>query len=354
MDHFVGMHFRTFPRQVLKITPQQERFHRSILSSTARFGLRFLKRAAVARNHGSIRDVVRLATLYEYFSAGRGQKVLRELWAEDAEPDGNTDWWHWMALMHAVSLAFYLRLEETTEGEPNHMTTWSRARFAADFEREILSGYGCPAAYYGGGDFIRHVLRRTLASLFSHADTSVHTNIVCTDALAEHLFAICTAVDAGLPLILLGPAGVSKTLSFKLAMWNLEEARRGPFALMVKVKQIRFQCADKTTDAEIREVYQRAEQQKAECDLAQGDGLLPTRVVVLFDEAGNTMEEKMPMKEMHYHLDHPRVVTILLTNEVLDAAKTNRCCCVLQMMPQQEALEHLALGILFGVRLGFW
>ncbi len=68
-------------------------------------------------------------------------------------------------------------------------------------------------------------------------------------------------------------------------------------------------------------------------------------MVVLLEEAGNTHEDKMPLKELHYHLDRPRVATVILTNDVLDAAKMNRCMTVLQMMPEDNVLVRGSLNL---------
>lgn len=65
------------------------------------------------------------------------------------------------------------------------------------------------------------------------------------------------------------------------------------------------------------------------------------------DEAGLVDEVSMPLKEIHYHLDDPKVSTVMLSNRMLDAAKMNRAAIVLQMDPKTTDLQQLAAGCLF-------
>jgi hypothetical protein len=76
------------------------------------------------------------------------------------------------------------------------------------------------------------------------------------------------------------------------------------------------------------------------------------RCVVLLDEAGLPSEEEAPLKVIHYQLDHPQVSSIILSNKLLDAAKTNRTVLLLQSKPSHEDLEALALGCVLGARGG--
>jgi len=45
---------------------------------------------------------------------------------------------------------------------------------------------------------------------------------------------------------------------------------------------------------------------------------------VTLDEAGLPNEDKQPLKVLHYYLENPIVSSVILTNSILDAAKTNR------------------------------
>jgi hypothetical protein len=45
---------------------------------------------------------------------------------------------------------------------------------------------------------------------------------------------------------------------------------------------------------------------------------------------------------LHYHFDHPKVSSVVLSNNILDAAKTNRTLQLLQSAISQSDLQALA------------
>lgn len=55
----------------------------------------------------------------------------------------------------------------------------------------------------------------------------------------------------------------------------------------------------------------------------------------------------MPLKGIHYELDHPVVASVILSNLLLDAAKMNRALVVIQPESSDEDLLSLARGTLF-------
>jgi E3 ubiquitin-protein ligase RNF213 len=46
---------------------------------------------------------------------------------------------------------------------------------------------------------------------------------------------------------------------------------------------------------------------------------------IFLDEAGLSDKKQEALKVIHYYLDHPEISTVIVSNEMLDAAKTNRC-----------------------------
>jgi hypothetical protein len=50
------------------------------------------------------------------------------------------------------------------------------------------------------------------------------------------------------------------------------------------------------------------------------------------------------MKIIHYYLDHPKMPSVILSNQTLDAAKTNRAIQIFQSDPSEEDLVTLADG----------
>lgn len=63
---------------------------------------------------------------------------------------------------------------------------------------------------------------------------------------------------------------------------------------------------------------------------------------------GLPKEEKAPLKVIHYHLDHPKVASVILTNNILDSAKTNRALILIHNSEiTDEDIKTLAHGCLF-------
>ena len=49
-----------------------------------------------------------------------------------------------------------------------------------------------------------------------------------------------------------------------------------------------------------------------------------------------------PLKVLHYMLDYPRMSSVILSNNVLNAAKSNRAVILMQSTPSKEDLNCLA------------
>ena len=73
--------------------------------------------------------------------------------------------------------------------------------------------------------------------------------------------------------------------------------------------------------------------------------------LVFMDEAGLPEEERESLKVLHYLLEghmssSPNVAFVCITNHILDAAKSNRCACLLRPEPDMEELSCIAKGVL--------
>ena len=79
--------------------------------------------------------------------------------------------------------------------------------------------------------------RLSMDDLFACANKSVHADVVATSAIVENMFAMTVCIDACLPLIVVGPAGVSKTLAFTMTMSNFSKRDTKPFERKL-VKQL--------------------------------------------------------------------------------------------------------------------
>ena len=117
-----------------------------------------------------------------------------------------------------------------------------------------------------------------------------------------------------------------------------------------------YQCSEQSTDLEVESIYSSAIDRQSV--FQQHDPLESSaRSTVFIDEAGLPKEVEMPLKVkvngsyeqnfifmqvLHYHFDHPKVSTVVLSNDILDAAKTNRTMQLLQSAISQSDLKALA------------
>ena len=171
--------------------------------------------------------------------------------------------------------------------------------------------------------------------------------IAKTQALKENLFATIVCTVTHTPLIIVGPPGSSKTLSFNLAIANLkgQESKKEHFRDVTVFRSLDphfYQCSRRTTSYEIRTVFSRAINRQR----SYSEFNLPVYCVVFMDEAGLPEESHESLKVLHYHLDRQEVSFVAITNHILDAAKTNRAVSLFRPEASEEDLKTLAKGCL--------
>eukprot|EP01114_Cavostelium_apophysatum_P014001 TRINITY_DN3512_c0_g1_i9.p1 TRINITY_DN3512_c0_g1~~TRINITY_DN3512_c0_g1_i9.p1 ORF type:complete len:5234 (+),score=1501.00 TRINITY_DN3512_c0_g1_i9:231-15932(+) len=318
-----------FLRVYLDLHSDLSEAERDELKSFIHFGQQFVRDANIFRVHVSIRDIIRATTLYRYFRfspAGNSFMLGGNYF-------GVRNSYHWPALILAIAMTYYFRLD--TRG--NH----SRHAFQQIFDEKLRSNRS---------DFmIQHVLFEAMKNLYDQ--TVIPPGIARTNALMENLFCVVVCIDTKIPLIITGPAGCSKTLSFSIAIDNMK-GKQSPSAFYKNfhhVHPFRYQCSELSTDTEIEATYSSAIDRQNTFENSHGNSAKSSACSVVFlDEAGLPSEEKMPLKVLHFHLDHPKVASVILSNKTLDAAKTNRALQLFQSSPSHADLTTLAIGCIFG------
>ena len=149
--------------------------------------------------------------------------------------------------------------------------------------------------------------------------------IAKTQGLKENLFATIVCTITKIPLIIVGPPGTSKTLSFNLTVSNLNKAKDSKCYYFQQsnfpsLDAQYYQCSRKSTSKEIENVFKRALKRQE----ANDEAGLPVNCVVFLDEAGLPEEQQDSLKVLHYFLDAPKVSFVAISNHILDAAKSNR------------------------------
>ena len=174
-------------------------------------------------------------------------------------------------------------------------------------------------------------------------EIEIPDGIARTRALKENLFSIISCIITGIPLIIVGAPGSSKTLSFSLVVDNLKgKDSKSPtyrnIELFPSLDPHFYQCSRRTTSKEIADTFDRAT--KRQYSLAP----FPVQCVVFMDEAGLPEERQESLKVLHYYLDRQEVSFVAITNRILDAAKSNRAISLFRPTSSQKDLETLAKG----------
>ena len=275
------------------------------------YGLSHEEAFVRSQSYVSQRDIQRVFVFYRWL-----MKMYYEL-----KPHGETDY-SVRAMLVSLALVYYLRLNDTYRAEYQKYLD-SAKRDKDEPEIKFSQAFSDELEWY-----INHI--------------ELPGGIAKTQALKENCFAIIVCAMTRTPLIICGPPGCSKTLSFHLALVTLKgegskvEAFRSKVFLSLDPHV--YQCCRRTTSTEIDTVFRLAINRQNE--LRE----LPTRCVVFMDEAGLPEERHESLKVLHQYLDEKTVSFISITNKPLDAAKSNRAVTVFRPETSDQELETLTRG----------
>lgn len=262
----------------------------------------------------SIRDMVRAITIYQYLTTTNPLKLIRNH--------------HIFNLYTAIALTYYFRLP-----------TDRRILFNRGFQANVVKTSNSM-------DFVfQDVLSEVLDQFYVRLKNLqyIPIGIAKTQAFKENLFCCIICIQSGIPLIITGPPGTSKTLSFNIASTTKNNSTEKLFDAMRTVHKKHYQCNEASTAQEISNVFKTQINMKRSFEKA---GMLSEVCAVFLDEAGLPQQKKAAMKVIHYYLDHPEVSAVIISNDMLDAAKTNRAIQLCQSDTKREDLKALCLGCL--------
>jgi len=270
-----------------------------------------------ARSSVSQRDIQRVFTFYQWL-----MKIYTKFNPHKEDPAQ----FHRCAVMVALGIVYFLRLT---------------SKFRSDY-RGFLDGLD----RMEGEITFSEAFIRELRWFINHVE--LPPGIAKTTALMENVFAIVACAVTHTPLIIVGPPGSSKTLSFNIASANLKgkESRFEIFRETDIFKSLDshfYQCSRRTTSNEVERVFLRAVNRQR--SLAKIP--LPVYCVVFMDEAGLPEEKLESLKVLHYHLDKQEVSFVAISNHILVASKTNRAVSLFRPKASFEELYQLANSCVF-------
>eukprot|EP01133_Synstelium_polycarpum_P005683 gene5683-6567_t len=338
---FNETHERSFLQSLLNLKSEITRHPDDLLEfvTMAQIALRAAKEPRV---HVSIRDITRAIDIYRYFIEDPSGKAILAC----AYPQANAYTFHWLALISSVALTYYVRVSIDRRRDMMN-------RFSTHLTNKIARNNGINIAVH---DF-KTMFKSIYSKFVSKEYTTLPDGIALTESLQLNIFLTVVSINCCQPLCIVGPPGCSKTLSFSIVVDNMNQqnksASKSPWSLMPNTDPFRYQCTQHTTDIEIKNKFEQALNRQANYHESGGK----TRCVVFLDEAGLVQENDSPMKIMHDYLDkvsiklrHTKVdiAIVILSNRILDAAKTNRT--IVLVHPEQITSDDekaLVLGVLF-------
>uniref|UniRef100_A0A0G4IBB0 Uncharacterized protein n=1 Tax=Chromera velia CCMP2878 TaxID=1169474 RepID=A0A0G4IBB0_9ALVE len=298
----------------------------------------FVRSLRLHRVEVSIRDMMRAVMLYRLFSGPRHCSFfLHDVSLPPKELERYT---RSQAMCMALFLTHVVRLPSSGSDSRSNLFRELTELFAAEPATRPFVDNMRPQAVVKLA--LEHVWKRT----------AIPAGIASTNALQEILYACVAGVEASLPVLVTGPAGIGKTLGAATLTFENMQGRSSPsqeYKTLKYTQRFTYQCSEASTTSEIKQVYEAAEERHHRF---LQNGIHSERVAVFLDEASLPRERRAALKVTHYYLDRsegsdrPNVATIMLTNRTLDAAKTNRTFQVLQSEASSQDLLALAQGCL--------
>ncbi|KAJ3128355.1 hypothetical protein HK100_009209 [Physocladia obscura] len=295
-------------------------------------GQKAVKVQKMSRVKVSIRDINRAINLMVFFMNRASWRLLN--FDSILKENATNDTLFHRALVMTLSLTYVLRLNSVA----------ARTKFYHVIDNHMKSKF-----WLQSWNLLKSQEMANNIFMHVHKKANIPKAIAPTAAFIENFFVMVVCLEANLPLLVVGPAGCSKTLSISVVCDNMQGSRSGKyFAAFSNVIQFRYQCAGSSTDKQVQAIYQTAIDRQKTLQSYEGND----RCFVLLDEAGLPLEAEMPLKVLHYLTDKPIVGTIVLSNNILDAAKTNRCVVIQHTKISPSDLTTLVESTLVGSSSG--
>eukprot|EP01063_Lacrimia_lanifica_P033484 TRINITY_DN5961_c1_g1_i1.p1 TRINITY_DN5961_c1_g1~~TRINITY_DN5961_c1_g1_i1.p1 ORF type:complete len:5354 (+),score=1646.49 TRINITY_DN5961_c1_g1_i1:1689-16064(+) len=218
-----------------------------------------------------------------------------------------------------------------------------RARL--DREVSAVVKFGQHAVHCGGRAFSDVVM--TAVRHFTGPHLRLPPGVYPHKALLENLFVQIVCFELRLAVILHGPPGTSKTLSNAILRSNMNGS--GEFwSKLCSVTQVaQYQASAHTTTDDVERKCKEAQAIQQQHDTR---GYNSKRCLLFIDEAGlvSGRSGQRALKVLHYYLEDADLASVLISNQELDPAITNRCVKVHMSRPSADELAGMCEQIVCG------
>eukprot|EP00796_Vickermania_ingenoplastis_P011786 gene11786-8097_t len=284
----------------------------------------------------SLRDILRFFRMFKYFREEMEPTLRNTLFgprpgdAHEMQPEEVTEVILRNSMRLSIAIVYYLRLSVDHD---------EARSFRKEFASYMLSTWSLDVEAA-----VCHAIDVVMSN------TKLGPGIVETQSLQENLTIILLCLASKTPLIIKGPPGTSKTLAVQILCANAhgEFSITPLYTLLPAMISVHYQCSRQSSSREITEVFERAIRTQKSSD---EHGAAETIYFVFMDEAGLPEEERESLKVLHYYLEsNTRRATeigfVAITNQLLDAANSNRCNMLSRAKYDGDELKTLAEGCL--------
>ena len=225
----------------------------------------------------SQRDIKRVFTFYDW---------LLKWFKRPTKYDRNDFSVSCRAVFVALALVYYFRLNEQSrqqfKNEMNKICLVDEQSIPVTFEQAVNDEF----------DWVT-----------DHINLPI--DIAPTDALKENIYAIIVCTMTRIPVIIVGPPGSSKILSFKIVTSNFqgqESKWKNDMDILLRMDPYFYQCSHKSTSKEIETVFHKSEILKKVFD---NNGIGNCSCV--FFNMDSLLKDYILWDILHYYLDNNKV-----------------------------------------------
>ena len=201
-------------------------------------------------------------------------------------------------------------------------------------------------------DFVKAIYNKEVESYLKAMD--IPKGIAHNESLKENIFVILVSICNGIPVIISGKPGCSKTLAVNLIQshMNGKNSKHEFFKRLPRIYFKSYQGSLSSSSEEIVKVFESAYKKNSEVMKKEKHDQEKVKIVVFFDELGLAeISKNHPLKVLHSLLEpdmnekEKHVGFVGISNWRLDASKINRVVYLAKPDPEELDLKKTAIEI---------